>query len=76
MCPCVSPSPKYELESGGFDKDQCQPHRDGEAGGGGVRVTRAWVGRGWSPNRRLSGRLLPHRDVQGAGGGSPSYNNL
>lgn len=37
MCPCVSPSPKYELESGGFDKDQCQPHRDGEAWGGGCQ---------------------------------------
>lgn len=56
----MSPSPKYKLESGGFDKG-ISLTGTGTLGKG-VRVTRAQVGKGWSPKRWLPGSL-PHRGV-------------
>lgn len=54
---CVSPSPTYELESGGFEiRASVRLTGTGKLGGGGGRVTRAWIGREWSPNRWLPGR--------------------
>lgn len=53
----MSPSPTYELESGGFEiRASVRLTGTGKLGGGGGRVTRAWIGREWSPNRWLPGR--------------------